>query len=95
MHPDLRDVATTPESARDQASQSVANLLTRLVTETCRQQARAAVKHEGSQGMQAAFGSLGKLAIQELMTNREVNRTVSGFERFVDRRKIEAALAER
>ena len=94
-HPDLRDISSAVEATRDQASQAVASLFTRLLTEPCRQQARAAAKHEGSQAFHAAFGSLGKLAMQELMTNREVHRTVTGFERFVDRRKLDAALAER
>ena len=91
-HPDMRDVFNASDAAREQASKSVGVLLTRLLTESCTEQARLAATNEGSQALQAAFGSLGRLAIQELTSNREVNTSISGFERYVDKKKVESAL---
>jgi hypothetical protein len=42
-----------------------------------------------------AFQKLGELAMKELMTNPEVGAAMSGFERRIDRAKMEAALGGR
>lgn len=92
-HPEMRDLSGATEKVRDQTSQSVGVMLTRLLSENCARQARSAIQNEGSEGMQAAFGSLGRLAMQELMSNRDVAASISAFERYVDRKKVESALA--
>lgn len=92
-HPEMRDLSNATELTRDRLSQSMGALLTRLLTENCAEQTRAAVTNEGSQGLEAAFGALGQLAMQELMTNKDVSAALSGFERFVDQKKIQATFA--
>jgi hypothetical protein len=91
----MRDVSNASNIAREQASQLVGTLFTRLLTEGCKEQARLAARNEGSQAFQTAFGSLGKLAIQELTSNQEVNASISAFERYIDKKKIEAAFSEK
>ena len=90
-HPDMRDLSSASDAAREQASQSVGALLTRLLTEGCTEQARLAAMNEGGPAFQAAFGSLGRLAIQELTSNREVNTSLSTFEKYLDKKKIQSA----
>ncbi|MBX3610468.1 MAG: hypothetical protein KF871_11290 [Hydrogenophaga sp.] len=94
-HPEFAGLSTITDAERDQAMQRVGVLFTRLLSEDCAAQAKAAVKLEGSAGMQAAFGTLGELAMKELMTNQNVTRTLGSFERFADRKKIDSALADR
>jgi hypothetical protein len=91
--PELRDIASATAPLREQSSQSVGRLFTRLLSESCPAQYRAAAKAEGSTAVGEAFESLGKLAMQELMTSADVRAAIGGFEKFVDR-KIEAALKE-
>lgn len=94
-HPEIRDLSAATATARDQAYQSVGVLVTRLLSDNCANQTRSAVQKEGSSSLQVAFSHLGKLAMQELMTNDEVKASISGFERYVDRRKLDAALAKK
>lgn len=91
-HPEIRDLAAATTGPREDSSKATAGLFTRLLTESCPLQAKEAMRLEGSTAMVSAFGTLGKLAMQELMTNADVAASISGFERYVDRAKIEAVL---
>jgi hypothetical protein len=92
-HPEMRDLSSSTPATREKISQSIGALITRLLTENCADQTKTAMAKEGSQSLQTAFGSLGQLAMQELMTNQDVNAAISEFERYVDSKKIEATLA--
>jgi hypothetical protein len=91
-HPENKDLSNVTQAARDGADEAAARLFTALLAERCKAQAREAVQAEGQAGMVAAFQTLGALAMQELMTNPDVAAAVSGFERRIDRAKMEAAL---
>jgi len=92
-HPEIKNLsAATPEAA-DQASRSTGALFTRLLTENCPNEIRALVKAEGTGGIKKAFEFLGQLAMQELMSNRDVAGNLTAFERYVDMPKISAVLA--
>lgn len=92
-HPEMRDLSSSTPATRDRISQSIGALITRLLTENCAEQTRNAMAKEGSQSLETAFGSLGQLAMQELMSNQDVNAAISEFERYIDSKKIEASLA--
>lgn len=92
-HPDIKPLSNVAADTRDAADGSAASLFTSLLTERCRQQAAEAVQAEGAAGMTTAFQTLGALAMRELMTNANVAAAMGGFERRVDRAKIEAALS--
>ena len=91
-HPEMRDIASATTVVREQTSQSAGLLFTRLLSENCPTQYRVALRTEGSPALVAAFESLGRLAMQELMTNDDVRTAIGNLEKFVDRRKLEAAL---
>jgi hypothetical protein len=91
-HPEIKGMTTITDADRDQTSRFMGSLLTRLVSESCPSQTRAAVENEGSESLKNAFGVLGKLAINEIMSNKEVNATIVAFEKYLDQKKIEAAL---
>lgn len=92
-HPDNKDLARLTDAARDDADVAVARLFTALLTERCKQQAREAMQQEGRAGMETPFQTLGGLAMRELMSNPEVAAASSGFQRYVDGAKIEAAIS--
>jgi hypothetical protein len=94
-HPEMRSLSAATEADREQTSRTVGVLFTKLLSEVCAVQAKAAMQAEGSQAMNGAFGTLGQLAMQEIMTNPEVTKAVSDFERFVDKSKVEAAMSGR
>jgi hypothetical protein len=89
-HPDIKPLSNVSDAMRGDADEGVAQL-----TERCRVQAREAAQQEGSAGVVTAFQKLGELAMKELMTNPEVGAAMSGFERRIDRAKMEAALGGR
>lgn len=91
-HPDMRELSAASKDAAEQASRSVGMLFTRLVAENCSTQVRALVKNEGPESLRTAFEFLGKLAMQELMTNREVNASITAIDRYIDRSKTAAVL---
>ncbi|KQY87142.1 MULTISPECIES: hypothetical protein [Roseateles] len=94
-HPEIKPLSNVPDATRAEADEGVAQLLTALLTERCRVQAREAAQQEGSAGFVTAFQKLGELAMKELMTNPEVGAAMGGFERRIDRAKVEAALGGR
>jgi len=76
-HTEMRDLSSSTPATREKISQSIGALITRLLTENCADQTKTAMAKEGSQSLQTAFGSLGQLAMQELMTNQDVNAAIS------------------
>jgi hypothetical protein len=89
-HPDMRSVASVAGGALDEASRTAAQLFTRLLADSCPKEANAALKAGGSQAMQAAFQTLGQLAMLELMSDKDVMAGMALLERHVDRRRLEA-----
>jgi hypothetical protein len=94
-HPEMHDLSNATAETRDKISQSIGTLVTRLLTESCGEQTRAAMQKEGTDSLKDAFGSLGALAMQELMSNKDVSAAIGEFEHYVDNKKIQEALAIR
>lgn len=93
-HPDMRSLTNASDTTRQEASKSAAQLFTRLLTENCAVQTRAAVEQGGAQGMAEAFRSLGEVAMMELMSNTEVSSAISAYTQFLNKEKFEAALGK-
>lgn len=91
-HPDMRAIAVVDPKSVEASQRKVAELVTRLIGTSCTSEMRAVVKTEGANGARAGFEHLGKMAMQELMGNAEVNATIGGFERYLDQSKLEPAM---
>jgi hypothetical protein len=91
-HPEIRDMSNVSQEAIDKTNKSMGALVTRLLTDTCSSEVRIIAKGEGSQALVKAFETLGQLAMMELMSNPKVTASISGFERFVEKDKIDATL---
>lgn len=90
-HPEIQASARIDPATVESAQRAAGDLVTRLLGSACTRESQAAVKAEGLEGAKLAFEFLGKIAMQELMTNPSVNTTINGFERFVDRQAIDKA----
>lgn len=90
LHPDVASISSVSDSARDQMDRGIAALFQELLTERCRKQTMDAVRYEGGQAFQQSFGYLGQVAMQELMTDKQVGAGFSAFIKYVDKSKIEA-----
>jgi len=94
-HPEIQPFAHVSDEDRDQLDKKLAALATRLITENCRNEAKAAIENEGSESFKIAFGALGQLAMQELMSNPAVNDAFSRYAKYLDKAKFEAAFAKK
>jgi len=91
-HPEIKEMSKASGAQQEQSQRAVAGLFSRLVGETCATEVRALVQTEGPAALGKPFEVLGQLAMQELMSNADVKANVGGFERFIDRAKVEPVL---
>ena len=87
-HPEMKPFSSVTEATRNKTDQSIGKLITRLLTEDCPTKAKFAIKKESSMALQSAFELVGRVAMQELMTNKDVTISMSGFEKYMDKDKL-------
>ena len=92
LHPDVVSSSAITPQKREAINQSTGALFSRLMAENCTKEVKEAIKFEGQGALKTAFESLGKLAMQELMSNPAVGAGFSGFEKYVDMPKLKKAL---
>lgn len=93
-HPEIKPFSNVTEANRDEVDKKLANLATRLLTGSCRSEAKAAMEKEGGESFEAAFGVLGKLAMQELMSNPSVSSSFTRYVKYLDKAKFDSAFAK-
>ena len=91
-HPDMQGFTNITGADREELDRTAAAIVTRLLIESCRSQAKLAVEKEGAASFQAAFGTLGMLAMQELMSNPKVASSFTNYSKYLDANKINSAL---
>jgi hypothetical protein len=94
-HPELHNLVNITEKQRDEINKALGSMVTKLMTESCPVQAKAALENDGGEAFKAAFGVVGRLAMQELMANQEVNSSFSEFSKYMDKDKIDLALGKK
>jgi predicted secreted protein len=91
-HPEIAPLSATTPAIMETSQKAMGVLVTRLIADNCPNEMRAAVKAHGSNGIKAAFEILGRIAMQELTSNADVTSALTGFERFMDKTKVERVL---
>lgn len=64
-----------------------------LITGHCAAAANATYEELGVPGLQVAFETLGRLAMQELVTNADASAAMTTFGKYVDSEKVNAVLS--
>jgi hypothetical protein len=82
--PQLRDVARIDPDVKRDLDREMAQLFTRLMTVDCLNEAKPVWTSRDPAEMQAAGGSLGEIAMQELFTNPETASAVSAYAQFLN-----------
>lgn len=90
-HPEIQTVAKVGPVMVEETQRAAGTIFTRLLGSACTKESQAAVQAEGPNGARLAFEFLGRIAMQELMSNPDVAATITGFERYVDRPAVERA----
>jgi hypothetical protein len=91
-HPEIKALSKVTETDTDQVTRAAAATFTKLLAETCARETKAAIAEGGPAALQAGFGLLGQMAMQELMSSPQVAAAMGGLEKHMDRARIEAAL---
>lgn len=96
-HPEFQSLSTASAQVQEDTSRAFADLVTRLMTVDCRGQMQAmmAADADVSGAMKIAFAHLGQVAMQELMTNKDVDASISQFGKFIDEEKLSSALGKK
>lgn len=90
LHPDVASIAKVSEEERAQMDRNIAALFERLVTEACRNETRQAIRYEGmNTAFESSFALLGKVAMQELMTDARVGAGFESFTKYLDQQKLQ------
>lgn len=94
-HPDVKEYSKVPQETQKNANEYIGKLVTRLLSEDCAEKVKVAAKEEGPEAIKTAFELVGKIAIQELMTNKEVSASIADYAKFVDNEKLGAVLKDK
>jgi hypothetical protein len=93
-HPEIKQFAAPDmASASEEVHRVIAGTFTRLLADSCLTQTQAAFKQGGSKAIKVAFQTHGQLAMQELMSNQDVNASMSRFEKLIDQAKLSKAFS--
>ncbi len=89
QHPEIKQFAA-PDVAEAAvvSDKKFAKLVTRLITDECANEAKAAYAHSGTMGIEAGFQSLGAGAMRELMNDPAVKAGVTNYARYLDSEAI-------
>jgi hypothetical protein len=93
-HPSVASLTTIQPADVDKANAEFGNITMRLLTESCREKTKTAVKFEGLISIQASFQTLGQVAGFELGNSPEVQARMAGIQTQVDSSRIKALLEE-
>lgn len=83
-HPEVASMSTISNAQSIRLNQMTADLVTELMVKRCPHESKQGFRYEGEQSFRAAFEMLGKVAMQELMTNPSVNNYMSGIGNYID-----------
>ncbi len=93
-HPEIKEYSRIPEKAKVATDEHIANVVTRLLAEDCLSEARVGVKQEGQVAIVNAFELVGRVAMQELMTNKDVIQSIGEYAKYLDNKKMGRITAE-
>jgi hypothetical protein len=92
LNPALSSVNTFSDAERDRINKKLAAMFERLLTRSCRSQAKKAIAYEGMSTLESSFGVLGRVAATRMFSNPAVKKGVQGFTNYLDGKKLQDAL---
>ncbi|MDP1539466.1 MAG: hypothetical protein U0998_10720 [Moraxellaceae bacterium] len=94
-HPEIKEYSKVSEIVKNKSDEHLANLVMRLLTEDCLSQAKTAFKEEGQVAVAGAFELVGKVAMQELMMNKDVEHAIAAHVKYLDQDKFRNIYSEK
>lgn len=87
-HSTIKPFSTVSQKDMEESDKYVGALITRLLTEDCPAQSKAAYEKGGSGAFEYAFGIVGQVAMQEIMAESNVSNALQSFEKYLDQEKF-------
>ena len=88
-HPSVSDIGNVSEDKLDQLNRTTADLMMRLMTESCHEPMAKAMQYEGGVAIQESFQVLGKVAAGALFANPQVSQAMTGIQKYLDIDKLQ------
>lgn len=89
-HPEIQSLSNVTDEHRVELDKKIADIFTKLITDSCPKQAKKVIEQDGIVGFQSAFGTIGQLAMQELMTNPNVSASFTNYTKYMDQNKFKS-----
>jgi hypothetical protein len=90
-HPEVNALSKITAEQNQQLNQEAADLFVDLLAKRCQTETSQAVKYEGEKSIESSFSVLGQVAMQGLMSHKNVVEFLSGLERSMDKETMEKA----
>lgn len=92
LHPAVRQLAPVSASDRAAMNRAMVSLVEELLTKTCVDAARDAIKYEGPATIEASFQVLGQVAARELFASPDVAAGMAEMGKMFDSEKLKKTL---
>jgi hypothetical protein len=92
QHPANAGFVSSDPSKRSVVDKEIGELVSQLLTVSCRDQLKQAYRFEGETSIVASFSSLGEMAAAELIEEPAVKATMNGFTAYIDEKKLTEAM---
>ncbi len=92
-HPVIKPYSSASSKDIKESDQYIGKLITRLLTDDCPNELKVANKSD-PQAVEKAFQLVGKIAMQEIMTNQETMDALTNYIKYADQEKINKVLSE-
>lgn len=83
-HPEIKEFSKVTSENQVNTDKYVGKLISRLLGENCKAETTLAMKEDGPMAMEQAFSLVGQVAMQEIMTNQTVMKTIMGYSNYID-----------
>jgi len=94
-HPDVEPMSNISPKVGEDLNKRIANLVTELLTVRCKKECQKAVEFEGANSIKASFETLGKVAVQSMMSHPKVKKFVSIYANYLDKEKFKKAFRQK
>ena len=92
LHLDVRSISAVTAEQRDGFNREVAEIFQRLLTESCKGEAKKAMKYEPQTALESSFGVLGQVAAQGLFSDPGVEGSMGEFVKYMDEEKLKGLM---
>lgn len=92
-HPELQSFSNISSDDKTMSDKTMGALITRLFAEDCPAETKAAQQVDPL-AINKAFELVGKVAMQELMTNQDVMRSLTNYVNYTDQKRIQDVLTK-